>query len=74
MLNAQMVSVSSLKIGKLEIKDFHTVLLDLTHINNLYRTIGNRIKIWGLIGGDILKKYKARIDYHKKELVLSGLR
>lgn len=45
------------------------VLLDLYHVNNSYSQIGMK-KIDGVLGGDILMKYKATIDYGKKKMTL----
>ncbi|MEP7264999.1 MAG: aspartyl protease family protein [Bacteroidota bacterium] len=59
---------------KLEIGDFtivkkELVLLDMIHVNNSYALI-NKKPVDGVLGGDILKKYKAVINYATKELHL----
>jgi len=56
-----------LKIGKLKIKNYHAVGLDLASVNEAYTHMGHPI-VAGIIGGDILFKYKARINY--KTLIL----
>jgi predicted aspartyl protease len=65
-----MVSLKSLKIGDLLIDNFQAVLLDLQHVNNTYYKLGHTA-IDGVLGNDILVKYKAVIDYKKLELSLS---
>lgn len=66
---SEFANVPKLSIGEFEATNFETVLIDLSHINQIYEPIINK-KIWGLIGGDFLLKYKANIDYRKKELTL----
>ncbi|OQA10334.1 MAG: hypothetical protein BWY67_01178 [Bacteroidetes bacterium ADurb.Bin397] len=47
------------------------VLLDLSHVNQSYEIL--KLKpVDGVIGGDLLKRYEAIIDYSKKTLVLKG--
>ena len=65
------VEIKTLGIGKLKIKNYKTILLDLSHVNNSYKQI--KIKpIDGVLGSDILHKYKAVIDYGKKKMILKG--
>jgi hypothetical protein len=45
-------------------------VLDLSTINIAYRQLGHS-DVLGVLGGDILMKYKAVIDYRKQELKLS---
>ncbi len=68
--DAQLVTVNEIKIGDLVIKNFKAVLFNLDHINSLYADINNK-QVWGLLGGDFLNKYKAKIDYEKKLLILN---
>ncbi len=68
-MESHLVKVPGFKIGKLEIVNEKMILLDLTHVNQSYEMM--KLKpIDGVIGGDMLRKYKARIDYEKKELTL----
>ena len=60
---------NNLKINKLEIDDFNILLFDMNHINNSLNK-KNIKEINGIIGGDILKKFNAKIDYKNKELRL----
>lgn len=61
--------LKKLEIGKLKIKDFDAILLDLSHVNDSYEKIGHGT-IDGVLGGEILVKHKAVIDYGKKQLKL----
>jgi hypothetical protein len=56
-------------IGTFKIKNMKVALLDLTHINSLYKNAMN-MEICGLIGSDFLLKHSAVIDYKKKRLTL----
>lgn len=58
-----------LKIGKLKIKNYHAVGLDLASVNEAYAHLGHPL-IAGIIGGDILFKYKGRINYKRMLLKL----
>lgn len=62
--------IQELQLQDLKIKDFKVTLIDLKHINDLYQKNSGK-KIDGLIGNDILIKYKAVIDYSNKVLTLS---
>lgn len=65
----EFANISNFKIGDFEIKNFETVLIDLSNVNDIYEPIINK-KIWGLIGGDFLLKYKSKIDYKTKILTI----
>ncbi len=58
-----------LQIEELLHEDFNVFLFDMSHINKTF--INHEIEeIDGIIGGDILKKFKAIIDYDKKKICL----
>ncbi len=61
--------IDELQLGGLLIKNYEATLIDMKHINELYRSIPGKV-IKGLIGNDLLIKYKAVIDYHNKVLIL----
>jgi predicted aspartyl protease len=63
------VEISSLGIGDIKIHKYATILLDLSHVNNSYAQLGLG-PVEGVLGSDILYRYKAKIDYAKSELVL----
>ena len=62
-------TIDSFKIGTLQIKNYETGILDISHVNTSYKLL--KLKpIDGVIGSDLLKKYKAVIDYEEKTLTL----
>jgi hypothetical protein len=61
--------VSDMYIGELAITEFEAAVLDLSTINIAYSQMGYP-KVLGVLGGDILMKYKAVIDYGKGLLKL----
>ncbi len=65
--NTAVATLPKLKIGKLKIKKYQAVGLDLQSVNAAYEHLGQPL-VAGIIGGDILIKYKAKIDY--KRLIL----
>lgn len=69
-MESQLVTLKKFKIGLLEIENYPTVLLDLSHVNNSYQRVGLK-PIDGVLGGDILVNHKAIIDYNKKILKLN---
>ena len=61
--------LSSLKIGKLKLKNFETAVLDLSTISAAYETL-NLPPVIGVLGGDILNSHGAVINYEKLVLKL----
>ena len=59
--------IPSLLIGELEIRDFETAVLDLSMINHAYESLAAG-PIVGVIGGDIMVKYNAIINYSSKKI------
>lgn len=59
-----------LRIGAWECKNFEVAVLDLSTINYAYSQI-NADPVVGVLGGDILYKYGAVINYKKKTLQLN---
>ena len=57
--------IPKLKIGKLVLKHYHAVALDLQSVTDTYLMLGHP-PVSGIIGGDILMAYNAKIDYQKK--------
>ena len=62
--------IQSLAIGELEILDYEAVALDLENIHEMYAKLGLP-HIDGIIGGDLLKRHKAVINYRSKKMRLS---
>ena len=68
-MKSMLVRIEKLQVGDLVFKDSGFVALDLSHVNKSYEMMGMK-PIDGVIGGDILKRMKAVIDYGKKEMKL----
>ena len=62
-----------LEIGKWKNKNFSLVLFDLVHVNKAL-TIHKAEEVHGIIGADILQKWKAIIDYNKNVLYLKKIK
>jgi hypothetical protein len=62
--------LSDLWIGELKVAEIEVAVLDLSTINIAYRQL-NHQEVLGVLGGDILMKYKAVIDYGKQLLSFS---
>lgn len=70
--NSMESHVSELKkidLNGLVINNYHGIFIDLSHVNTSYEGI-NLKPIDGVIGSDILLKYKAIINYEKMEMTL----
>jgi hypothetical protein len=63
--------LNDLYIGELKVSEFEVAVLDLSAINIAYRQL-NHPDVLGVLGGDVLMKYKAVIDYGKKVLKLKS--
>ncbi|MDP9080642.1 MAG: aspartyl protease family protein [Bacteroidota bacterium] len=61
--------ITDMRIGKLFIDEFEVAVLDLSTINIAYRQLSHP-EVLGVLGGDLLMKYKAVIDYGKGKLVM----
>ena len=61
--------ISGMNIGSLLVDDFEVAVLDLSTINTAYSQMGHP-QVLGVLGGDILMKYKAVIDYGKQVIKL----
>jgi len=72
-LNAEIGKIEKFELGELKRTDWKAVIIDLTHVNELYGKVTDK-RIAGLIGSDFLLKYKAVIDYKKKKLILRNIR
>ena len=66
---SKITCINNLLIGEFEINNYTAVGIDMKHIHQAYQTIGLPT-VNGIIGSDILLKYKAIIDYRKCTLIL----
>ena len=63
-------SIDSFSIGNLEIYDYKAAAMDLENVLEMYGKLGLP-HIDGIVGGDLLKKYKAVINYRYKKIRLT---
>lgn len=70
-MKSESLILDNFRIGDLEIKGYQAVILEMSHVNVSYEQIGLP-PIDGVLGGDILKKHKAVINYRKKVLSLKS--
>ncbi len=68
-MKSHLAVVDKISLGKIEIKNYKTVVIDLSHVNVAYAQLKQK-PIDGVLGSDILKKHKAVIDYGKRVLSL----
>ena len=69
-LESATFKIDTFSLGALEITDYEAVALDLENIHEMYGKL-KLPHIDGIIGGDLLKKYKAVINYRNKKLRLT---
>lgn len=69
-MQSAMFTLPYLKIGDWTCKNFEVAVLDLSTINYAYSQI-DADPVVGVLGGDILVKYGAIINYKKKTLQLN---
>lgn len=67
-MESHTIILRSLSFGRLVLKNYKTAVLDLSHVNDSYRIMKLK-KIDGVIGGDLLHRMRAVIDYGKGEIV-----
>jgi len=63
------VILNSLVLGEIELTEYQTGVLNLSHVNVSYGNMGFST-IGGVLGSDILMKFNAIIDYKKRKLFL----
>jgi len=63
------VTVKKFQLGQLTIKNYNSILLDLSHVNDSYHKL-DLPEIDGVLGSDLMVQYQAVIDYKAKELKL----
>ncbi len=71
-LESSTFRIDVFSIGDMEIRDYEGVALDLDNVHELYGKLGLP-HIDGILGGDLLKRYKAIINYKSKKIRLNPL-
>ena len=72
-LNCKLGIIKKFKLGDLVHENWMVVIIDLSHVNNIYERFTDK-RVAGLIGSDFLLKHAAIIDYKKRELVLRNIK
>ena len=62
-------TIPLVKLGRLSIKDYYAVALDLTGVNQTYESFGHP-PIVAIVGSDIFLKYQATINFKRLKLYL----
>ncbi|NVN94745.1 MAG: aspartyl protease family protein [Bacteroidetes bacterium] len=68
-LESKSLVLKSLLIGDFEIKNYLSIVIDMQHVNESYQKLGLQA-FDGVLGSDILQKFRASIDYKTKILKL----
>ena len=61
--------IPSFFIESFEVKEYELALMDLSHVKASYNNLGEEA-IYGVVGGDILERFEAMIDYSDFSLTL----
>ena len=69
-LESATFQIDVFSLGALEILNYEAVALDLENIHEMYAKLGLP-QIDGIIGGDLLKRHKAVINYRCKKMRLT---
>jgi len=69
-IESKFIVIDEMRIGDIILKNYKTILINLSSLNDHFKNQGLPL-IDGIIGGDILMKYNAVIDYKKREMILS---
>ncbi len=68
-MQSQTLVITRLELGTFSLKNYKAVLLDLSHVNNSYSELGIK-PVLGVLGSDLLRKFKARISYADRKMIL----
>ena len=69
-LESSTFRIDVFSLGDMEIFDYEAVALDLENIHEMYGKLGLP-HIDGILGGDLLKRHKAVINYRNKKMRLT---
>ena len=69
-LESSTFQIDVFSLGEMEIRDYEGVALDLENIHEMYGNL-SLPHIDGIIGGDILKRHKAVVNYRSKKIRLT---
>ena len=69
-LSSFIFNIEELSFGDLKINDYQAVAMDLSNVNNSYAML-KIPPVDGVLGGDLMKKYQAVINYKLKKMRLT---
>lgn len=69
-IETEVANIAKFEIDNLILESIDMAVIDLSHVNQMYESIGIE-NINGVLGGDILMNYNAVIQYKKRSLKLS---
>ena len=69
-LSSFIFNIEELSFGDLKINGYQAVAMDLSNVNNSYAMI-KLPPVDGVLGGDLMKKYQAVINYKLKKMRLT---
>lgn len=61
--------IKELELGKQKVKNYTVAAIDLNHVNNTYKML-KQPKIQGILGSDLMFKYKMVIDYGQQKIFI----
>jgi hypothetical protein len=70
-MESHIATIRKIRIGDITISNYKAILLDLGHVNHSYQQLSIK-PIDGVIGSDILKDFRAVINFGKEVLKLSN--
>ena len=62
-------NVKTIEVGHHVIKNYNIAAIDLNHVNQVYRS-AKKPKINGILGSDLMLKYKMIVDYGQLKILL----
>lgn len=68
-INSYLVSIKKMQIANLSLENYSLATMDLSHVHQTYAQL-DYPDVFGVLGGDILEKYNALIDYKNNVLRL----
>lgn len=61
--------IKDLELGKQKVKNLTVAAIDLNHVNGVYKVL-KQPKIQGILGSDLMFKYKMVIDYGQQRIFI----
>jgi predicted aspartyl protease len=61
--------IKEIELGQHLIKNYETAVIDLSHVNTVYKQ-AKKPKIIGILGSDLMLKYKMIVDYGQLKIYL----